>query len=433
MMEDVDMIEISDNYSPNHTDADCINSTDTIKQGVAGLDSYKIGREILQARRKLHDPSKLQFIFIIDTNIVISHLELKTFMLEARQLNVTFVIPFVVIQELDILKHKRDADHHHIAFIHQSLTTKNCVLSDKNLLKLWPQNKIKAALATVGDLTEMNNDDKILKTSLVIKELTQEHGSSVYLITDDVNLSTKAIATDLDCMNWTSFTKLWTNLSSKNFTLPNNSHSNKVSIKLPHPIVLPSRKPPSFRCREKRKESQEKISIDSDTSMISSSHISDGETRSKKLSDLSTEALQEIAKDHLVVLIKKILQSTYKELWDSMFKIDLNHCTLLEALDVLKRGWIGVFSDAFNRNKATQNLVTTLVKDLRHKSEEKVERGHLLELIESIQAANQINQNQNSPSERLSRVMKSLRKRKAPHESSNKVKYMHIDPIRITI
>lgn len=158
-----------------------------------------------------------------------------------------------------------------------------------------------------------------------------------------------------------------------------------------------------------------------------------GKMSSIELSAKNSQELQQISKNLLVNLIKNILKQTYQDLWNSVYKVNFDNCNLLDALVLLKRGWIGIFSDAFKRNTAVQDLSASLIKDLRDKKKKDIDCERLIELIQYVQDAEKNNHYLHEPSERLKRVRKSERKRRCPRESTEEPKKMHIDPIRIYI
>ncbi|KAM4659512.1 transcriptional protein SWT1 isoform 3-T7 [Amazona ochrocephala] len=139
--------------------------------------------------------SGLNILVVIDTNIMISHLE---FVKSLKCENVpgvgrlALIIPWVVLQELDNLKkgkmlqHVRDKAIPAVQFIYMCLKNQDS--------KLWGQSMQLASQKIYG-LSDENNDDRVLQCCLQYQNLFPQ--AVVILCTDDKNLCNKAIVSEV--------------------------------------------------------------------------------------------------------------------------------------------------------------------------------------------------------------------------------------------
>ncbi|KFQ23071.1 Transcriptional protein SWT1 [Mesitornis unicolor] len=139
--------------------------------------------------------SGLNILVVIDTNIMISHLEFVR-SLKSEDIpgvdRLALIIPWVVLQELDNLKkgkmlqHVRDKAIPAVQFIYTCLKKQDS--------KLWGQSMQLASQKTYG-LSDENNDDRVLQCCLQYQNLFPQ--AVVILCTDDKNLCSKAIVSDV--------------------------------------------------------------------------------------------------------------------------------------------------------------------------------------------------------------------------------------------
>ncbi|XP_033919492.1 transcriptional protein SWT1 isoform X2 [Melopsittacus undulatus] len=137
----------------------------------------------------------LNILVVIDTNIMISHLE---FVRSLKCENIpgvgrlALIIPWVVLQELDNLKkgkmlqHVRDKAIPAVQFIYMCLKNQDS--------KLWGQSMQLASQKIYG-LSDENNDDRVLQCCLQYQNLFPQ--AVVILCTEDKNLCSKAIVSDV--------------------------------------------------------------------------------------------------------------------------------------------------------------------------------------------------------------------------------------------
>ncbi|XP_074593982.1 swt1 RNA endoribonuclease [Brevipalpus obovatus] len=390
-------------------------------------------REILKAKRRLKSPDSksIKLIFILDTNILVQyHSELKKMIasLQASIKSIRFIIPLLVIQELDVLKRDKKTNQSTIRSVN-TLMDHPSVQSDSNWLEEFPVPVVQRTEETI-DVLEMNNDDRILKKSLIIKKLSELPKNNVILITNDLNLRNKAIATGLISWSWESFNKC-----PKNGTLtplleiksPERKQFSSHQAKCSTGVSRPSSSAPARMHHGPNSTSQ----INGSPGLL---------LKKKKISDNANEdntKFQRSCLDIIRTFIIKHLKEIYgDELWDKIFTINFENCTLRQLVDVLKRGWIGAFSDIFNRNDKVQKLISSLLEELdsSESSPKALElKNSLVKMIETYEQERILAK---SPGERLARSKNVPLKRKAREKGSecdSESKKMHIDPIRVFI
>ncbi|KAJ7332640.1 hypothetical protein JRQ81_014820 [Phrynocephalus forsythii] len=150
----------------------------------------------------------LNALIVIDTNIMISHLEFVK-SLKNRDLpgigRFVLVIPWVVLQELDNLKRGKILANvggkaiPAVHFIYMCLKNQDS--------KLWGQSMQLASQKTDNFVVE-NNDDRVLQCCLQYRNLFPQ--AEVVLLTDDKNLCNKALVSEIKAFTKADFvTALW--------------------------------------------------------------------------------------------------------------------------------------------------------------------------------------------------------------------------------
>uniref|UniRef100_A0A452J483 Transcriptional protein SWT1 n=1 Tax=Gopherus agassizii TaxID=38772 RepID=A0A452J483_9SAUR len=160
-------------------------------------------------------------LIVIDTNIMISHLQF-IMTLKTRDIpgigRLALIIPWVVLQELDnlkkgkVLQHVRHKAVPAVQFIYTCLKNQDS--------KLWGQSMQLASQKIYG-LSDENNDDRVLQCCLQYQSLFPQ--AFVILCTDDKNLCSKALVSDVKAL---SKADLVTSLQNLNV----NSHQNCVGL-----------------------------------------------------------------------------------------------------------------------------------------------------------------------------------------------------------
>ncbi|KAM7162153.1 transcriptional protein SWT1 isoform 1-T1 [Macrochelys suwanniensis] len=142
--------------------------------------------------------SGLNLLIVIDTNIMISHLQFIV-TLKTRDIpgigRLALIIPWVVLQELDnlkkgkVLQHVRHKAVPAVQFIYTCLKNQDS--------KLWGQSMQLASQKIYG-LSDENNDDRVLQCCLQYQSLFPQ--AFVILCTDDKNLCSKALVSDVKAL-----------------------------------------------------------------------------------------------------------------------------------------------------------------------------------------------------------------------------------------
>lgn len=155
--------------------------------------------------------SGLNILVVIDTNIMISHLEFVR-SLKSEDIpgvgRLALIIPWVVLQELDNLKkgkmlqHVRDKAIPAVQFIYRCLKKQDS--------KLWGQSMQLASQKMYG-LSDENNDDRVLQCCLQYQNLFPQ--AVVILCTDDKNLCNKAIVSEVKAFCKADLVKALQNLN----------------------------------------------------------------------------------------------------------------------------------------------------------------------------------------------------------------------------
>nr|XP_020650745.1 transcriptional protein SWT1 [Pogona vitticeps]XP_020650746.1 transcriptional protein SWT1 [Pogona vitticeps]XP_020650747.1 transcriptional protein SWT1 [Pogona vitticeps]XP_020650748.1 transcriptional protein SWT1 [Pogona vitticeps]XP_020650750.1 transcriptional protein SWT1 [Pogona vitticeps]XP_020650751.1 transcriptional protein SWT1 [Pogona vitticeps]XP_020650752.1 transcriptional protein SWT1 [Pogona vitticeps] len=155
----------------------------------------------------------LNALIVIDTNIMISHLEFVK-SLKNRDIpgigRFVLVIPWVVLQELDNLKRGKmlanvgEKAIPAVHFIYMCLKNQDP--------KLWGQSMQLASQKTYNFVIE-NNDDRVLQCCLQYRNLFPQ--AEVVLLTDDKNLCNKALVSEVKAFTKVDFVTMLQKLAPK--------------------------------------------------------------------------------------------------------------------------------------------------------------------------------------------------------------------------
>ncbi|XP_007550967.1 transcriptional protein SWT1 isoform X1 [Poecilia formosa] len=152
------------------------------------------------AETNYRDPKQKTLILVLDTNILLSHLDyvkkIRSCGLEALGFPIV-LIPWVVLQELDSLKNRKGLSGSvaHLAtpaisFIYTSLKKRDP--------HLWGQSMQQATEISNG-LNTKNNDDRVLQCCLQYQNMYPE--CVLILCTNDKNLSNKAVLSGVTALS----------------------------------------------------------------------------------------------------------------------------------------------------------------------------------------------------------------------------------------
>ncbi|XP_034386297.1 transcriptional protein SWT1 isoform X2 [Cyclopterus lumpus] len=281
-------------------------------------------------------------ILVLDTNILISHLDyvknIKSHGLGAVGFPIV-LIPWVVLQELDSLKRGRGMSGSvgHLAapaisYIHNSLK--------KPGTDLWGQSMQQAVESSNGQNAE-NNDDRVLLCCLQYQSLYPE--CALILCTNDKNLCSKALLSGVNALSKNDLEEE-IRKSRHDFHPPQNTRS----LVLPH--VSPHLSSPmQSRCfTPAQPHSQERTGLSGegkDNKLLSTREDEEKTKVNPSRSELS-DCLRDVLSDVLEVEMKTV----YEELWLEIVYLK-PPWTLQDVLHCLKKHWIAVFGHVVPRRQ----------------------------------------------------------------------------------
>nr|XP_056700695.1 transcriptional protein SWT1 [Euleptes europaea] len=283
------------------------------------LTSMEIDLPDEEANKSSRSLSDMNTLIVIDTNILISHLELIKSLKNTDIPGIGkfgLVIPWVVLQELDHLKKGRILANvaqkaiPAVHFIHTCLKNQDS--------KLWGQSMQLASQQTHGISAE-NNDDRVLQCCLQYQKLFPK--AEVVLLTDDKNLCNKALVSEVKAL-----------------------------------------------CKAEMVAALQKLAVNS--AACRTQLLSEKEAEPKDLREKSAEPLSGIIRDlekSLGEVLSSILQTemkiAYGDLWTEVV-YRTPPWTLAALLECYKKHWIAVFGQIIPRSflSTIEYLSTQLCK-----------------------------------------------------------------------
>ncbi|XP_062280523.1 transcriptional protein SWT1 isoform X1 [Scomber scombrus] len=291
-------------------------------------------------------PLQQTLILILDTNILLSHLDyvkkMKSLGLGALGFPVV-LIPWVVLQELDSLKKGRglkDSVAHlacpAISYIYNSLKSREPYL--------WGQSMQQATQSSNGLNTE-NNDDRVLQCCLQYQSLYPE--CALILCTNDKNLCSKALLSGVKAH---SKNDLEAEIGGsrldppycKNSQIPTPPHiSFQVSSPMPSRSFIPV-----------QAHSQERTSLSVGATQKDRKPLSEGDEERRKydLSRCVVSELEDCLREVLSDVLEVEMKAVYEDLWQEIIYVK-PPWTLQNVLQCLKKHWIAVFGFIVPRKK----------------------------------------------------------------------------------
>ncbi|KAM6456552.1 transcriptional protein SWT1 isoform 1-T1 [Liasis olivaceus] len=170
--------------------------------------------------------SGLDTLIVIDTNIMISHLEFIKYLKNADIPGIgrfLLLIPWVVLQELDNLKRGKilaNVGQKAIPAVHFIYT---CLKNQDP--KLWGQSMQLASQKTQGFSTE-NNDDRVLQCCLQYQNLYPQ--AEVILLTDDKNLCNKALVSEIKAYSKADLVAAFQKMTPQGIIISEDTSSDKL-------------------------------------------------------------------------------------------------------------------------------------------------------------------------------------------------------------
>ncbi|XP_038147682.1 transcriptional protein SWT1 [Cyprinodon tularosa] len=311
-----------------------------------------------QAERHSREPKQKTLILVLDTNVLLSHLDyvkkIRSCGLEAVGFPVV-LIPWVVLQELDSLKHRKGLSGSvaHLAtpaitFIYNSLKQRDP--------HLWGQSMQQATQISNGLKTE-NNDDRVLQCCLQYQNMYPE--CALILCTNDKNLSSKALLSGVKALS-----KAELEAEVRSLRSPLWSHfqhvSSPASATICTPIQLPVQNSHNVSVAFKEKgEAEKKCLWEIRTCELNvfTSHPSIKTEAGWELSVYVCE-LEDCLRDVLSEVLENEMKAAYGDLW-----LEIVHrkppWSLQDVLQCIKKHWIAVFGHIVPRklSKTVANLI----------------------------------------------------------------------------
>lgn len=292
-------------------------------------------------------------IFILDTNILVSHsTDLKGLIeklsVEKKLMNIRLVITKVVLDELDHLKRDKPSVNQVCKFVRDRLKCEHFIGEDSLLTNDEKKSD------TLKNHEIVNNDDKILRTTECIKEI-HKSTSYVALVTDDINLHNKCLLHQVTFLDWKDF---FSKITSKSIVDETFSSSTAINNDEDEHTNCKKRRSfsPTMNIVEQgtfRKNTKNKIEIEDEDE----EEEQDSYAEWIKLKEAFTLTMKEF--------LVKYLKEMYGDLWKKIFQVDWSTCTFEQIINTLKNYWIGTFSDAFGRKKEILDLITNIRNKLQ--------------------------------------------------------------------
>lgn len=287
-------------------------------------------------------------IIVLDTNILISHLDYVKKMV-SRGLEVCFpviLVPWVVLQELDSLKKGRGVSGSvahsaipAIAYIY------NCLKGKES--RLWGQSMQQAAESMNG-LNAENNDDRVLQCCLQYQLLYPE--CAVILCTNDKNLCSKALLSGVKAFSKTDLEREVARFSHGVPFLNNLQASIRpqasISTLAPgkiHALAEAQSQETTSLCVEKENNQPQ----EANAARRSSSHL-------RSLVCQFESVLQEALSD----VLEAEMKAAFEDLWlEIVYRKP--PWSLSDVLQCLKKHWFAVFGQVVSRAKH-QNVLNLI-------------------------------------------------------------------------
>ncbi|XP_051232913.1 transcriptional protein SWT1 isoform X1 [Dicentrarchus labrax] len=290
-------------------------------------------------------PPQQDLILVLDTNILLSHLDYVKKIISRGLGAVGFpvvLIPWVVLQELDSLKRGKGLSGSvaHLAtpaisYIYTSLKSREP--------HLWGQSMQQAAGSNYG-LNAENNDDRVLQCCLQYQSLYPE--CAVILCTNDKNLCSKALLSGVRALSKNDL-EAEVGRSTHGFHPLIN-----IKTSMP-PLISPQVSSPMLNMNYTtvQPHSQERTGlsvglVEKDNKRLSKR---EDEEKTKCLSGCVSE-LEDCLREVLSDVLEVEMKAAYDDLWLEIVYLK-PPWTLQDVLQCLKKHWIAVFGDIVPRRK----------------------------------------------------------------------------------
>ncbi|KAF6734396.1 Transcriptional protein SWT1 [Oryzias melastigma] len=292
------------------------------------------------------EPHRQVFILVLDTNILLSHLDyvirITSHGLGALGFPVV-LIPWVVLQELDSLKRGRGLSG---SVAHLAIPAISYIYNTlkKRHPRLWGQSMQQAAQSCNG-LNAENNDDRVLQCCLQYQNLYPE--CALILCTNDKNLSSKALLSGIRAL---SKKDLEAEVEkSKHPVMPHNRE--RAPSPMSHTCSTPA--PPKHQQQTVLSQGF----LEEDETQKESDTGGEDEEEKQRLSECLSD-LEKCLRDVLSAVVEKEMKVAFDDIWHEVVCIK-PPWTLNGVLQCLKKHWIAVFGLIVPRNLS--HTVTDLI------------------------------------------------------------------------
>nr|XP_015210545.1 PREDICTED: transcriptional protein SWT1 isoform X3 [Lepisosteus oculatus] len=257
-------------------------------------------------------------IIILDTNILLSHLEFVK-KIKACGLGVfgfpNILIPWVVLQELDSLKNGKFSNH----VVNKAIPAVNfiytCLKSQEP--RFWGQSMQQASQKICG-LSAENNDDRVLHCCVQYQSLFP--GVPVILCTNDKNLCSKALLSGVKAVSKADLVSEADKLKSEADTL---WHQSLPPTWHPQTELDPNSRVTEEKARE---------------ATVSGSALAS-----------SVSAIEGVLRGALCAILEAEMKEAFGDLWLEIVYIK-PPWSLSDLLQCFKKHWIAVFGSIVSRN-----------------------------------------------------------------------------------
>ncbi|XP_020558095.1 transcriptional protein SWT1 isoform X2 [Oryzias latipes] len=301
-----------------------------------------------EASSTILSPQPLQqvLVLVLDTNILLSHLEyvkkITSHGLGALGFPIV-LIPWVVLQELDYLKKGRGLSGSvaHLAtpaisYIYTSLKRRDP--------RLWGQSMQQAAQSCNG-LNAENNDDRVLQCCLQYQNIYPE--CALILCTNDKNLSSKALLSGIRALSKSDL-EAEVETSRHGLTALQRAQAPVMPHKCEQAPLPMSRR----SCTQAPPQHQQKTGfpqgfLEEDGTRKESGAGAEDDNAKQRLSECLSD-LEKCLRDVLSAVVEKEMKAIYDNIWLQIV-CRKPPWTLQDVLQCLKKHWIAVFGHVVPR------------------------------------------------------------------------------------
>ena len=346
--------------------------------------------------------------YVLDTNILIHHLRgLKTALtrLSNYSSSIRFIIPSIVLQELDSMKDRMKESRIIIHFIHDQFKIKSLLSGDKIFIDTNISKDI--------NIEVYNNDDRIIKTCLEIRESQSRNYANegistneknyaneqtieaneviVKLISDDINLRNKAMNHEILAFSWNEIIVELKKMAGEGGGSRDVSNVSRDASNVPRDASNVSKEEELVGGKRMKSDTSDSLAPSFHTLRSQSPLVTSGGNIPNQSSTYTNQQMApnqpKIEDDPfkkwitfkyesegtLRNFIRYALYQLYDNLWNNIFKINWSTFDLKEALKILLKGWQGTFSDFFHRSESVKKNIETISLLLMDESNNYVE------------------------------------------------------------